>query len=246
MRFEVFLVDDGSTDGTGESVRRLFPRVNLIRGNGNLYWCGGMRMAWEHALNKGFDAYLWLNDDTELLPGAIRSLLDVTHNLRGIVVGTCKSGDHTKLTYGGRLRTDPVHIIEPKDYPQECELINGNIVLVPSYVSDVLGNLSSEFVHTSGDNDYGLRALKAGFKNWIAPGYAGICEPNPPSPWTDSHVPVYKRLKNLYSPKGQPPREFYIYSKRHHGYWWPIDMIKLFLRVLFPGIYSFIRNKYTH
>ena len=32
---EVFLVDDGSIDGTGEAVKNNFQQVNVIEGNGN-------------------------------------------------------------------------------------------------------------------------------------------------------------------------------------------------------------------
>ncbi len=62
----VILVDDGSMDGTPEAVRQRFPDVEVLPGTGRLYWNGGMRRAFGHALAAGFDAYLWLNDDTFL------------------------------------------------------------------------------------------------------------------------------------------------------------------------------------
>ena len=52
MKFDVFLVDDGCTDGTSEEVKKHFPEVNIIQGSGELFWSGGMRLAWETALNK--------------------------------------------------------------------------------------------------------------------------------------------------------------------------------------------------
>lgn len=76
----VFLVDDGSTDGTGEEVKRMFECSNVlngrvIKGNGNLFWAKGMRLAWETATEEGdWDAYLWLNDDAELSGNAIDRL----------------------------------------------------------------------------------------------------------------------------------------------------------------------------
>lgn len=47
----VFLVDDGSSDKTGERVKANFPQVNAIKGTGALYWCKGMNLAWRTAGN---------------------------------------------------------------------------------------------------------------------------------------------------------------------------------------------------
>src|SRR5690554_2221576 len=56
---EVFLTDDGSTDGTSDAIKKNFPDVNIIKGNGNLFWARGMRLAWESAMKKkSYDAYL--------------------------------------------------------------------------------------------------------------------------------------------------------------------------------------------
>lgn len=55
--FTVFLTDDGSTDGTSDSIKRLFPHVQVIAGQGNLFWAGGMRLAWNKALHSGL--FIW-------------------------------------------------------------------------------------------------------------------------------------------------------------------------------------------
>ena len=46
---EVFLVDDASTDGTAAAIKDKFPLVNIIQGNGYLFWNQGMRLAWKTA-----------------------------------------------------------------------------------------------------------------------------------------------------------------------------------------------------
>ncbi len=52
LELSVYLVDDGSSDGTGDAVRQAYPSVSVIRGDGTLFWNRGMRKAWEDALKK--------------------------------------------------------------------------------------------------------------------------------------------------------------------------------------------------
>ena len=64
-QFDVWLVDDASPDQTGEKVKAAYPEVNVIQSPGNLFWCKGMRLAWDKAVASGikYDFYLlptWL------------------------------------------------------------------------------------------------------------------------------------------------------------------------------------------
>ena len=54
VRLAVFLTDDGCTDGTAEAVDQLFDRheIHIIKGDGSLYWPGGMRAARREALKE--------------------------------------------------------------------------------------------------------------------------------------------------------------------------------------------------
>ena len=244
VSFDVYLVDDGSTDGTAQTVRQHFPHVKILFGTGNLFWCGGMRLAWEEAAKGIYDFYLWLNDDTQLISNAIDDLVKTAALIKAkefidsIIVGSCIDPKTREYSYGGRF-LNKSELITPSEFPQECEMINGNIVLVPSNIFKCIGNLSPEFAHTSGDNDYGLRARKKGFKLWIAPGYQGLCSKNENMElWANKNIPLRKRLKLLHSPKGQPFYETYIFAKRHKGFLWPLDLVKLYLRVFFPLLYS--------
>ena len=58
QNIDVFLTDDGSTDGTSEAVKKIYPQVNIIQGDGNLFWSRGMYIAWKEAVKGGYDYYL--------------------------------------------------------------------------------------------------------------------------------------------------------------------------------------------
>lgn len=56
----IYITDDGCTDGTPEMINKLYSNINLIKGNGNLFWNRGMYTAWNEAAKKDYDFYLWL------------------------------------------------------------------------------------------------------------------------------------------------------------------------------------------
>lgn len=78
---KVYLVDDGSTDGTSQAVQQKYPQVKLFSGDGNLFWNGGMRIAFSEAMKDEPDYYLWLNDDTVLASEALNTLLTTSRQL---------------------------------------------------------------------------------------------------------------------------------------------------------------------
>lgn len=251
---DIFLVDDGSIDCTEFYVRKKFPNVKILKGNGNLFWCGGMRLAWSEASKENYDAYLWLNDDTMLLPGSLRTIIETSEKVvmdqgcDGIIIGSCCDPITGKHTYGGRvcrrlLSRLPDQPLVPSDRILSCDTMNGNLVLVPQSVFKILGNLSEKFIHAFGDTDYGMRARKKNIPICIAPGYLATCPANERvSSWTDPSVPLLSRWKIMCSPLGLPPSHWLYYVRSHTGYLWPLYCIKPFIRLLIPRLWYYKNN----
>lgn len=251
---QVYLVDSSSTDGTAEAVHSFFPEVNLIVGDDSLFWCGGMRVAFAEALKENYEYYLWLNDDTMLLPGSVDTMLQTACKLSRhaesgvIIVGSCCDPNTGERTYGGevlakkRLHKElgllPGPVI-PSNEPQACDDFNGNCVLISRKVAQAVGNLSPAFTHALGDSDYGRRACEKGFSCWVAPGYIATCNTNNNTDiWYDSRLSLRDRWKRLHRLKGLPPKEWAFFVRRHEGKRWPVLWMKLYLRVLFPSFWS--------
>lgn len=237
ISLDVYLVDDGSTDGTGEAVEMSYPMVKIIKGDGNLFWNRGMWTAWNRAAREDYDFYLWLNDDTLLYDSAVRTMLDAYKDAKqeAVIVGcTCSVSDHNKVTYGGAKG----ELVEPNGTLQEVNHINGNFVLVSHKVYKELGNLDYFYTHSFGDWDYGIRALKAGFKLYITPRFIGTCEQhdNKKKCYSDKYS-LFERLNHFYSPLGNPPRELFHSYCRERGTLYAIKIVCAnYFAVLFPRL----------
>ena len=251
---DVFLLDDGSTDGTGEAVRSLYPQIHVSQGSGSLYWGGGMRKVWKEALLRDPSFYLWLNDDTSLDEGALLRMLETFWSLNGrigshILVGATRDPNTGVHNYGGLIRTSRFRRLrfmrlQPGDEPIRCESMNGNCVLVPSEIVEKVGIFSSQFTHYMADIDYGLRTVRAGFSIWILPGFVGTCHSNSiENTWQDRTLGMSQVWKKVRSPKGLPPNEWRTFSKEHAGALWPLywlsPYVSMFLRI---ALYHFTKG----
>lgn len=255
LNIEVYLVDDGSTDGTAAKVQSHYPAVHVIAGTGSLYWNGGMRLAWTQALSGQFDFYIWLNDDVELVDDAIARIVDFYQSAAdqqkiGVVTGTMVSKDLSKVTYGGRRSkywwhpTSLGSLLPLSEQPQQCDVVNGNFTLVPAQAVAAAGILSDKFTHAIGDFDYAFRVRKLGFVCYVAPGYFGLCENNPKTGTPkDTNLSLKKRVELLNRPNKFPPyKEWQLFVREHGGLVWPILWLKTLIRGKFPFLWVALRR----
>lgn len=215
--FEVYMTDDGCTDGTAKAVAEKYPEVHVIQGDGTLYWNRGMWTAWNEAAKEYYDFYLWLNDDTFLYPIALEKLISASEELHhnSIVAGSTEDEAHGTITYGGHAAGN---LCTPGGKLVAIDYFNGNIVLVPRSVFSKVGNLDYGFRHSLGDYDYGMRAAKIGVSSYMVGDVLGICETHQKmDDWCNPSLPFIKRIKALYQPNGVPPMEFFYYDRKHHG-----------------------------
>src|SRR5215216_2395228 len=64
LEVKVVIVDDGSIDGTYEDVQAAFPQVRILRGDGNLWYTGGINRGIQEALKSKPDYILTINNDS--------------------------------------------------------------------------------------------------------------------------------------------------------------------------------------
>jgi len=245
MQLEVFLCDDNSSDGTGQMIRTHFPQVNLTFGTGNLYWGGGMRQAWQHAKAQGsFDFYLWLNDDTVLYPNALQNLWEEFAKLPtqlSILIGACAIPGTQKFAYGGHDQS--IRPLPPNGTLQKITFMNGNLVLIPAEVEQILGLISSKYTHYLGDYDYSMRAQQAGFSCYTSTAYLAECGVNDLPYWADPELSFIARWRLAHSVKGLALEEYIHFKSYHWGKWIGFkSRIEVYLKLIFPHYYVEFRK----
>jgi GT2 family glycosyltransferase len=214
------IVDDGSTDGTFAMLARVRREGDVIvRGSGDLYWAGGMRLGFAE-IAAPFDHILMLNDDVVLRPDAVSTLLEATQGRRDcLVAGQIVDPETGAPTYGGwrgRTRRRPFGYALTADPDGPIEAMNGNVVLVGRDAYDVLGGLSTSFRHGFADFDYGLRANQLGVPVRLSRRPVGECQRNPvEGTWRDESLPRRQRIRLMRGPTGMPPREWLVFCWRH-------------------------------
>lgn len=253
LQIDIYLLDDGSTDGTGDAVAGLYPFIKLIKGPGDLFWAGGMRTIWKHAIaQKAYDIFLLFNDDVVLTEGALERLLNCYQKVgkKGVVlVGSTLSPVTGTISYGGHTLYDVKHAAYYSNIPDEtetipCHLGNANVLLVDALTVQTIGVFLDDYIHSVADFDYTQSAFEAGMAVLIAPGYYGYCEDDHGVNWLSGKKnSLRKRIDYLHSPKGLAYREYLLYIKKHFPADYISSVTKLWLKTFFPIIWDKFKRR---
>ena len=77
--FKVLMVDNASSDGTADAVRRQYPQAEVLQNEKNLMYAGGNNAGIELALEHGADWVLLLNNDTVVDERLLSEMVDAAH-----------------------------------------------------------------------------------------------------------------------------------------------------------------------
>lgn len=245
-RATFFVVNDGCTDNTGEILDKEFPTVNHLHGDGNLFWNGGMHLAFKEAVKHGYDFYLWVNDDVVFYDGMLEKLIksyETVPEKECIFTGYTLGTDEKTVTYGGqRIKKGilPLNLsmIMPTEKLEKCDTMHGNCVLIHSSVVDLIGVNDPFYTHGFGDVDYGLTARKKGISIYLTNYPVGVCEKNPMSNRKNTYKNknIIQRFKIMNSWRHRPIKDWLHFTRKFGGLLW-------FLRFIAPYA-KLVVNKY--
>lgn len=226
--YSVILIDDGSIDKTSQSVKEHFPQVEILFGDGNLFWTGAIELGMRHAFAAGASSFVWLNDDSKIERSAIDAIKERAEALGGIVSGQGKveiKSQDFEWYFPLSMKGHKSLYLKDADLSQAelaADTCRGNLVAISRKVVDKIGFPDGKGVpHYGGDTDYGLRATAAGLPLRVLTAALVVEEGlirNDNQSWLLGEQNVCTLLKNISSKRSiyYPPMIF-IYNVRHWG-----------------------------
>jgi len=179
----IVCVDNGSTDGSVEAVRRDFPAVELIENGRNLGFAGGNNVGIAHALGRGARWVVLLNNDAVIAPSAIDAFkaAAAAHPRAGIIGGKLLFHDRPDRVWfaGQRFNALVGYSGRPRGYgrldgPRYQQVVPtdravGALLAVSRTAVEAAGLLDESLFAYVEDVDWALRVRKAGLQVLIAP-----------------------------------------------------------------------------
>jgi GT2 family glycosyltransferase len=179
---KIIIVDDNSSDNTADIIRSKFPEVTVLHGTGDLWWTGATNMGCEYALKNGAKLILTMNDDLILDLHYLEQMINGHRQYPRALIGSLSvsmekvprlidAGNVTCNFWTGKTKNRG-NLFSPYKFDLKGIVpsisLTGRGTLIPKEVFEKIGLFDfNNFPHYAADNDFSLRAKKAGFEIMI-------------------------------------------------------------------------------
>jgi GT2 family glycosyltransferase len=153
---QLILADNGSSDGSGECVRKSFPQVDVLRIFPNAGYGHGANAAIEDARGRGAKYIALMNDDIEILHSHwLREAVD--HAERDPSIGII---GFAEATSNGESSGVPEHALIDVEYLGEASFA----MIIPVELFDRIGRFDEVYYVIGDEDDFVARAQAAGYR----------------------------------------------------------------------------------
>lgn len=177
VKADLFVVDNGSTDGTRDYIAEHYPEAILVRSEVNLKFGKGNNLGLEYALKNGYDYVYLLNQDAWVMPDTFEKMIVVQkkHPEFGLLspLQLSSNGESYEQLFE--------HLVVenlPDDYRghELCEITFAQAAhwLISKSCIEIVGGFSPTFPHYGEDDNYCQRVLYHGFKIGVVPSAKGV------------------------------------------------------------------------
>lgn len=215
LDIHIIVVDDNSTDGTGQAIRENFREIQIVQGDGTLHYAAGTNRGISAAMLRNPDFIVLMNDDAIYHDQFLVRLIKTSQANPNSIIGALlllwnephrvfQVGFKWKTAAGGWCLDDNLTAFEFPEKAFEVEGLAGNCVLLPADAVRQCGLLDEKkFPHGWGDIQYFTRLKKMGWRLLVEPKSFIWCEPNT-YPKSLHQLPVREIFQVLFSNRRHP------------------------------------------
>lgn len=165
LRKKIFICDSNSTDGTREAFVG-YPDISVINAGDDCWWTGAVNRGIEIALKEGFEFALIMNDDIDIPPLLIDSMLEKARHNPGKIISPAqrtKQGMFLGINYSGIFKAATITWVNGKNDQVDVESSNGCCLLIPMETFRKIGLFDEKHCpHLYGDTEFQIRAWNHG------------------------------------------------------------------------------------
>ena len=170
---DIFICDNGSTDGTADFIEKHYPSVHLVRSDNNLGFARANDLGFRHALDGGYDFVYLLNQDAWVLPDTFSKLMDAFDSGNwGLLSPLQMRPDLT--TPDKRFKKHYHGPLAPSDNVFPVRFVMAAHWMISSECLRKTGLFSPAFYHYGEDNNYCDRVRFHGFGTGVLPSAMGV------------------------------------------------------------------------
>jgi len=176
-KIRTVIIDDGSTDKTHDFIEKYYPKIVILKGDGNLWWTGAMEKGVNYVLKhcKNNDYILTINNDCVFDRGYVRSLVNFIKDRPKTIIGSLvldlKTGnvvDAGVMINWKRAIFEPIPFYIKKNGQKgfvEVDTLSTKGALFPVEVFKKIGNFDKKnFPHYLSDYEFSCRAKQIGYR----------------------------------------------------------------------------------
>jgi len=207
---DVYVIDDGGSDGSSKFVTSNYPHAKLIRLDSNV----GFATAYDTAVKVvKADYVVLLNDDTQVAKGFVQELVEKAESNENVGSVGCKvvaleesrrygpvffTGNGLfigPLFFGSTIGKRALYSIYETD--TECVASSAAAVLYRKPLIDLIGLFDSDYWADWEDHDLGFRICLAGYRNLYTPRTRALHKGAATYGSVDSRERVIRTIRNM-------------------------------------------------
>lgn len=253
IKLSMIVVDDGSTDGTKDTIQKDFPDVHIIKGNSNWWWTKSVNEGCKWAIKNNNDTILLLNDDIELQKNYLQNLIHVSEKEPHAIIGSLNISKGENRIYFSGIKKYQWWNGKPQKYhnflvPYKSQMsglhksvvLPGRGLLIPASVFQKIGFFDEKYLpQYKADYDFVLRANEKKIKtliSWDSIIYVHISKTGQGAVFTRQHI--FKFFLSFFKKNSRTNLiHNFLYYMRHYPLWrlplFPVTVFMIIMRQFF-------------